>query len=96
MRGRVVRPPRRGMTLGNYLLLQTDERTLLGNTVIAIAATARKGHTVLERDLADLDVAPGDLIEVRHGGWHESISRDGAPPKRYRFEKVRVIERGCR
>ena len=60
--GVVLRLPSPGAQWGNRLFLETDDG------VVAISATAKKGHTVLERKLQQHSIGPGDEIEITYRG----------------------------
>ncbi len=79
--GEVLRLPVAGAFEGNRLFLQTQDG------VIAIQATASRGHTLLERALSAKGIEVGDQIQVEFSGWAET--QDGE--RRYRFEEVRRI-----
>jgi hypothetical protein len=81
VRGTVRRLPRPGTKIGNYLLLDTDDG------VIAIPATAKRGHTVLERLLTEEEIAVGDRIAVSFHGKRRT--RDGQREYRhYELERL--------
>jgi hypothetical protein len=77
----VVRLPEPGAYNGSRLFLRTE------NGVVAVRATAKTGHTVLENRLAKLNVTVGDRVRVTFEGWGETS--DGGFP--YRREEVTKI-----
>jgi hypothetical protein len=81
MTGVVPKLPSPGMVDGNRLALRTADG------VVSIPATARRGWSVLERELAGVQV--GDLITVRFVAWRATI--DGV---RYRLARVEVHRAG--
>ena len=79
--GQVVRLPAPGVFNGNKLFLRQPS-----GEVIAIPATADRGHTVLERSLHDLAISPGDWISIRYAGKRSTA--DGERTYRF-YEAVR-------
>jgi hypothetical protein len=79
--GEVVRLPEPGAYNGSRLFLRSED-----GAVVAIRGTAKAGHTVLENQLAKLNVTVGDRIRVVFQGWGETD--DGFP---YRAEVVNRI-----
>ena len=79
--GQVVRLPAPGVFNGNKLFLRQPS-----GEVIAIPATADRGHTVLERRLHDLAISPGDWISIRYAGKRSTA--DGERTYRF-YEAVR-------
>jgi hypothetical protein len=75
--GVVLKLPSPGTVDGNRLVLSTADG------VASIPATARRGWTVLERQLAVVHV--GDVVAVHFVGWREKS--DGI---RYRLVRVHV------
>jgi len=65
IQGFVFRKPQPRARWGTFLFLGTK------NGVLAIAATAGRGHTVLERELAK--VRPGDYVTIEFAGWRETL-----------------------
>jgi hypothetical protein len=80
--GAVVRLPRGGTFNGGSVFLEVD------GEVIALPASAKKGHTVLERRLSI--ARPGDEVEITFEGWRATA--DGE--RRYRHYGLRVLRRG--
>jgi hypothetical protein len=79
--GSVRRLPEPGAQLGNYLLLETADG------VLALGATARKGHTVLERLLVDEGIAVGDDVAITFRGKRRTV--DGEHEYRhYELERL--------
>jgi hypothetical protein len=78
LEGVVVRKPTPGAFNGTRLFLDTD------GGVLAIPATASRGHTVLERELAAVKV--GDRIRITYRGYR--VTRDGE--RTYRDYRVEV------
>ena len=66
--GVVRKVPVAGEFHGNRLIIETDN-----GTVVSLPATAKKGWTVLERELDDVKV--GDRIDVHFVCWR--ARRDG-------------------
>ena len=60
--GLVMRLPAPGAFCGNSLLLRTDD------ALVALPATAKKGHAVLERKLVQHEVRVGDWVAIRYPG----------------------------
>lgn len=75
--GRVVRLPAPGEHQGNRLFLRRADGVLL-----AIPATASKGHAVLNRALEG--VSKGDEIQIRFLGWRDTLNGE----RRYRLHEV--------
>jgi hypothetical protein len=80
--GVVVQIPKVGAANGNRLFLRRAD----GDT-IAIDATAKRGHTVLERQLRELRVKPGNTISITYFGKCRTL--DGE--REYRNYSVEVI-----
>jgi hypothetical protein len=80
--GTVAKLPTPNSAYGTWLVLDCDGRCL------ALAATAKRGWSVLERALIEQLVGVGDRIELRFCGWRES--REG---RRYRLVRVAVLAR---
>ncbi len=80
--GEVVRLPERGAFNGSRLFLRRSDT----GEVLAIRATAKVGHTVLEKKLVKMDIQVGDHVRVAFQGWAET--GDGFP---YRHEEVNRI-----
>ena len=78
--GAVVRLPSPGAAHGNQLVLRID-----GGGVRSITATAKRGWTVLHRELRNAQVEVGDTITVHFVRWDETA--DGR-----RYQLVRVVE----
>lgn len=62
--GTVARLPEAGAFNGSRLFLRTSE-----GEVLAVRATAKSGHTMLENQLSRLSVTVGDEIAVTFAGW---------------------------
>ena len=80
--GRVVKLPGRGDYQATRLWLKLDD----GRSV-SIAATACRGHTVLERELEHQAVGVNDRISIT---YHRMREDAGVPECHYRFYTVRV------
>jgi hypothetical protein len=80
--GEVVRLPEAGSFNGSRLFLKTQS-----GDVLALKATAKQGHTVLENRLKKLNIQVGDTIRVTFEGWGQTT--DGGFP--YRHEEVTKI-----
>jgi len=80
--GIVVRMPEPGAPAGNYILLRQGS-----GCELSIAATARRGHTVLERELERQRVRVGDRLRVEFRGWAGGLD---APGHMYRLYAVEV------
>ena len=78
--GTVVRLPRGGTFNGGSVFLE------VGGEVIGVPASARKGHTVLERLLSAVCV--GDVVEITFKG--ERVTADGG--RRYRDYALSVLQ----
>jgi hypothetical protein len=78
--GTVRQLPKPGRFLGNCVIVETDD-----GKRVSLAATPRKGHAVLARELTRLGVRVGDAITIAFHGWR--LTDDGE--RRYRYETVR-------
>lgn len=78
LEGTVMRLPTPGTRNGNRAFIFTNDG-LLG-----IPATARKGHSVLERELPELEVRVGDDVVITYNGMRNTA--DGE--RRYRHYTV--------
>ena len=78
--GTVVRMPRDGAFSGGSVFLERDD-----GEVVAIPATAKKGHTVLERLLREVSV--GDEVDITYRGRRPT--EDGE--REYRSYSLRVL-----
>jgi hypothetical protein len=76
--GGVLRMPVRGAFNGSKIFLDT------GAEIVALAATEKVGHKVLERELGRKQVRVGQRVTIRHGGFRKT--NDGQ--RRYRLEQV--------
>jgi hypothetical protein len=65
--GRVVRLAQPGVAAGSRLFLKTAAG------LVAVPATAKKGHCVLERLLADHRVCVGDHVTVGYRGKRSTV-----------------------
>jgi hypothetical protein len=65
--GTVIRLPMACAHAGTRLFLRTDTE------VIAIPATAGKGHTVLQKLLEERQVAVGDHLAINHRGKRSTL-----------------------
>lgn len=68
--GTVTRLPERGTYLGNYLLVRLDDAP----RTVALPATRKLGHTVLEGELSRQGVDLGDHVNIT---WTWNDTRDG-------------------
>jgi hypothetical protein len=82
--GAVVRLPRGGTFNGGSVFLELD-----GGEVVALPASAKKGHTVLERRLSI--ARAGDAVEITFEGWRATA--DGE--RRYRSYGLRILSRSA-
>lgn len=76
--GRIARLPRPGKPRGNALFLELPD-----SEVVALPATAKKGHSVLARELGRFK--KGDSIEIAYYGKKPTV--DGE--RSYRLYEVR-------
>jgi hypothetical protein len=67
--GVVMRLPEPGSPAGNSVLLRTP-----GGDIRHVPATAKRGHAVLERELAGRRVQVGDRIRISYRGRRETAS----------------------
>jgi hypothetical protein len=79
--GTILRLPTPGAFCGSRLFIGNYPDEVLG-----IPATAKKGHTVLERELEGYQ--PGDRISVTYDGWRTTA--DGE--RKYRLYSVYGLE----
>lgn len=82
--GTVVRLPTRAADNATRLFLRLPDRRVIG-----IPASARKGHTLLERQLEDLEVIVGDTLTIVYAGKRRTA--DGE--REYRLYDVRMRRR---
>lgn len=82
--GIVDRLPMPGAPNGNSLYLSNEQEKR------AIHATAKTGHTVLERKLAELCVRVGDRVQIVYLGKRPTA--DGE--REYRLYEVNILQRG--
>jgi hypothetical protein len=83
LEGTVVRMPTRGAPAGTRLFIRPD-----GGDTVSIAATAKRGWSVLERALKSERVRVGDRILVEFRGWRQTLDQE----RRYRDVKVMVLD----
>jgi hypothetical protein len=74
LEGEVVRLPRRGAHHGTRLFIRTEQG------VRAVAATSRRGHTILARELERQSIQEGDMVKVV---WYWGETAEGYPFRRY-------------
>ena len=79
--GTVARLPRDGAFNGGSVFLELDD-----GEIVAIHATAKKGHTVLERLLGDVRV--GDRVAITYHG--RRTTADGE--RSYRSYSLNILE----
>lgn len=84
--GTVVRLPARGIPSGTRLFIRTD------SDVVSIAAAAKRGWSVFERELKRQNVQAGDRIKVTFVGWRQTTNEE----RRYRNVDVTVLNRQAR
>jgi hypothetical protein len=85
VRGKVLRIPTPFAFMGTRLFLETADG------VLALPATAKRGHTLLDRAIQTKDIQPGDHVEVEFYGWSETQNGE----RRYRHEEIHRIEEGA-
>lgn len=81
LEGIVERLPSAGGFHGRRLFVRVDS-----GAVLALVASAKLGHTVLERELAKQRIQVGDDIRVTFAGWRKS-----AAEHQYRDYKIERI-----
>ena len=82
--GRVVQLPAKGAHSGTRLFLRRDD-----GTIVCIAATARRGWSVLEKALVDDAVCEGDKVQVTFDGWRRTRDKERV----YRSVHLMILER---
>jgi hypothetical protein len=80
--GVVVQLPAHGTPYGTRMFLRTD-----AGEVVSIAATAKRGWSVLERALRSEQVRVGDRVAVEFRGWRVTADQE----RRYRDVRVIVL-----